>query len=420
MYCPNPECPYAKRFNRPAEYREGFQQCSDCGSALVAVAVVVPVQAQEPARAGPWQRLAVSAGALALAWGATRVELPGLRPRGYLPITFAESAQFTLARLGLNPAINAFIIVEWAALIVPAWRALRTGPPEERARLRRAAYALAAVLGLAEGLVASPRVASSLLLGPVLAVMSVLALALAEVVSRRGLGNGFSLLIAGAIGVDALEQLWVLGVFTSRHDIGSGELVATLVLFALVALASFLLFARSWPSGQAPRGLPLPASGVVPANLAAGLLALPLSLALLLKMDAGPYLELVRHKGWAYDAAYVALVAAGCAALSFLFNRPEKVEAVRARLGSTARWDPLVKGAVASFLFLAITYGAGRAAESVTPRLGVLEMLGVAVLVAVALDVQSEWRFRRRHGVVASIWPVHQVYAAPAVIEALA
>jgi hypothetical protein len=79
-----------------------------------------------------------------------------------------------------------------------------------------------------------------------------------------------------------------------------------------------------------------------------------------------------------------------------------------------------VKGAVASFLFLAITYGAGRAAESVTPRLGVLEMLGVAVLVAVALDVQSEWRFRRRHGVVASIWPVHQVYAAPAVIEALA
>lgn len=34
MYCPNPECPFFLETGTPAEYRQEFLQCSDCGTAL--------------------------------------------------------------------------------------------------------------------------------------------------------------------------------------------------------------------------------------------------------------------------------------------------------------------------------------------------------------------------------------------------
>ena len=36
MWCPNPECPFRVRTGDPAEYQEGFTECSDCGTTLVA------------------------------------------------------------------------------------------------------------------------------------------------------------------------------------------------------------------------------------------------------------------------------------------------------------------------------------------------------------------------------------------------
>jgi hypothetical protein len=35
MYCPNPDCSHTQRTGEPAEYREGFTQCQECGSTLV-------------------------------------------------------------------------------------------------------------------------------------------------------------------------------------------------------------------------------------------------------------------------------------------------------------------------------------------------------------------------------------------------
>ncbi len=34
MYCPNLDCPHARRTGEPAEYRGGITQCQDCGSTL--------------------------------------------------------------------------------------------------------------------------------------------------------------------------------------------------------------------------------------------------------------------------------------------------------------------------------------------------------------------------------------------------
>jgi hypothetical protein len=35
MYCPNPDCPHAQHAGEPAEYRDGINECQDCGSSLV-------------------------------------------------------------------------------------------------------------------------------------------------------------------------------------------------------------------------------------------------------------------------------------------------------------------------------------------------------------------------------------------------
>jgi hypothetical protein len=35
MFCPNPDCPHARRVGDPAAYREGITECQECGSPLV-------------------------------------------------------------------------------------------------------------------------------------------------------------------------------------------------------------------------------------------------------------------------------------------------------------------------------------------------------------------------------------------------
>jgi len=439
LHCPNQSCPYATRYRRPAEYREGFTTCSDCGSALVpgeSVPIATPI-APEAIPAGPvsrelWQRVTVTAGVLGIAWAASQILIPGVDlsefdRAGLRNRVFAMAGA---ASLGLNPAIFAFQLVEWAALIVPPWRHLRAGTPEGRVPLRRAAYLLTAVFGLVQGFgigtwmqsvhMLEPGLGQRLMVTAILGVTSTLALALAHVAGRRGLGNGFSVLLAAALVPSVVELaesaygLWTAGAMTSG-------LPFTLALpSVIVAVASVRLARRFWKRGEGPRGLPLPASGVAPLGIAAGILSLPLSVAPLLGADLREYAALLSSGDLRVDAIHLALIAASCAALSFLFNRPERVSALRARLGVEGAPDPLERSAVKSFLFLALLYAAARVGS--LPVSGVrmaVDMVGVAVFAAVAQDLVSEWRFRRVHGPVVSVWPVHQVYAAPALVEAL-
>src|SRR5688572_3374004 len=69
MRCPNPDCPYARKHHRPAEYRAGIAACTDCGAALVDGAVDLPAtssaigvgRASASASALPWPGHVVTA-----------------------------------------------------------------------------------------------------------------------------------------------------------------------------------------------------------------------------------------------------------------------------------------------------------------------------------------------------------------------
>jgi len=47
MYCPNPDCPHARETGQPAEYREGIEECQDCGSRLAEAGPESPAVAYE-------------------------------------------------------------------------------------------------------------------------------------------------------------------------------------------------------------------------------------------------------------------------------------------------------------------------------------------------------------------------------------
>ena len=96
------------------------------------------------------RRLIVTLIAPLIVWMIALVPLPGVNPETVSAVMRASSqhslssvigGQMSVACLGLGPVFSAFLLVELAALVVPRWRALRRGDPDERRRLRVAACA---------------------------------------------------------------------------------------------------------------------------------------------------------------------------------------------------------------------------------------------------------------------------------------
>src|SRR5437868_3505449 len=101
--------------------------------------------------AAVWMRVLVTAVAVSVSWAAQRLILPGLEGWKLEGFKAADLANLSVVALGLSPAISGFVLVELAALLVPPWRPLRTGGPDGRAALRRAALVTSLVLAAIQG-----------------------------------------------------------------------------------------------------------------------------------------------------------------------------------------------------------------------------------------------------------------------------
>src|SRR5262249_33508026 len=104
------------------------------------------------------RRLAWTVAAVSVVWLGARIVLPGvnhvelthvINMGGRRSLSTGALQQLSVFALGISPLVNAFLLVELAALIVPRWRPLRHGGPEGRRSLGRAtacvAVAVAAV-----------------------------------------------------------------------------------------------------------------------------------------------------------------------------------------------------------------------------------------------------------------------------------
>jgi preprotein translocase subunit SecY len=197
-YCTNSDCSGRQRSHAPAGYQDSLEVCPECGGPVTLDGTLV----QEPSPA-PWRNAAVTLGVLAVCLGARQIALPTVTPPAGL--LEGRMAFLSIMALGVKPLLFGYMIVEFAALLMPEWRPLRVGEPGGRAKLHRAALIvgmLAALLqavfltlgleaaGVRTNYGAGFRVITVLtLLGATAALV-----ALARIVDREGLGGGFSIL----------------------------------------------------------------------------------------------------------------------------------------------------------------------------------------------------------------------------------
>jgi hypothetical protein len=154
--------------------------------------------------------------------------------------------------------------------------------------------------------------------------------------------------------------------------------------------------------------LPLPACGLVPLALGAGLVN-----------DATNYFEL-RHEPLptllmtpSVDVLTLALTAGFAVGLVFLFNRPGKVAAFGPDAGGRVL---RAVGPSTAYVLALAALGWFLSRQPGFEAVGPIQLL---MVVAVLLDVIAEARAVRRHGELVAVWPEHRLYAVEAAREAL-
>jgi preprotein translocase subunit SecY len=439
-HCPDERCPYRARTGEPAEYGGATEICSDCGATLVegdapAQAPAVPAEAPPPS---PWFRAGVTLAGPALLWALGFVMLPQIDRRMFEPMlrdggwqVWNALPKFSVVALGIAPFITGMTLVEWAALIVPAWRPLRNGTPEDRAWLRRVALWVVGACALFQGFgiavwleslssplfgtqvlqpFSAPGPASRFGVAVTLALGTALAVVLASAVGRHGLGNGVSvLLLAGGLPTFFASTVQLVQ-FCSAAKAWTPLFVAAACAGSVVASTWFVL-TRAQRGDAEPDVLRHPACGAAPLEYAIAVLGL---------LTAA-----IGQLGGAHSVALAVGAALFAVLFTVLFNRPDYIAEQLVRLGAgdeariSARVErDLMRGGAIGLAYVGVLLGA--LALAAKYRIPVMSEVALAIGTAVVMDLIAEWRMRVRHPELASAWELHRVWAVDPAVRLLA
>ncbi len=360
------------------------------------------------------------------------LRLPGVRLGALVP--FGKGYLAGVLALGVMPVLSAYVLVEIAAYLVPAWSRLRHENPGGRAKLDLAVGWLAAALSLLQGLgvalalesgpaglgdvVTEPgwgfRVTVTLTLAAGVAV-SVL---IARAITAQGLANGLVMLAAA----QALRVL-VGGVAHAPAD-GRQWVVAALAI-GVVAYATLRAIAAAeappvavTDDGSPYRGarsllarpvVPVPTGSIVAYSAALALAGAWSSLRVL-DIPAPPLpAGLVARL-----AVVVVLASALNVAFGWAMHRPAEFRRLARRLaaqpGEEAR-AAVRRTYLPSVLFFVVLALASRALYLATGS----SLVFVPFLVAATLDLTRSARLRRGGAAWVTVWEDRRVTAAHAI-----
>lgn len=437
-YCPSPTCSYAEKYRRPLEYRDDVVVCAECGATLTTEAPRVvaagvsstPTTDQAAVGGDTMVRLGVTLVAALLIGIGRRVPIFGLQTSvvGGSPSGVDPAATFSLLAFGLAPFISGFLVVEFAALLIPSLRLRRVGGLRERAPLQAAAIAVGVVLLLVQ-ILAIVRFTSSLDSGFVTFppagsiwaqyLASHLALlALVYWVNRRGLMNGFALVVLVEAATEFLSLSGKLQTMLVEGAMAAGPLLLLVAVFAIAVGVVAKLSRSSRPSGElGPTCVPFPISGLAPWSVAMSLIALPATLANFVPA-ASELARGLQNSVWVYSGVTSFLTIDATLIFGFLFFRPYAVGRLWARwvkgideTGVVVRARALLPRAMVLATLLLVTAPLARTFLQMS---GAMALGGavIAQLVAgafVVLDLLEEWSCRRRMGTLVSIRPIHRM-----------
>jgi hypothetical protein len=425
--CPNPECPALAHARVPSEYQDHATICAECEATLVEgpgdPSLAPPVTEASAPTLSVGQRLLVTLLAPAVMLALSQLVLPSVRERTNAILEAAGdplgNAAFSIVAMGITPLVNAFIWVEFAALIVPRWRPLRHGAGRRQlffATLKVALlFAFLQSWGISQWLATVlPRggtwpelaLAERLTICVLLVIGAVASAGIAYGVHRFGLGNGIAVLLLWSSLVSsrrAARYLWNCWIYKEFGPL----LVMALALAAIVGATIFIL-RMGGPRKQDEIGwLPYPTAGVVPMEEAKNTLSL---------------LMLLRLTAW-YDKPnidwLVIFVLAGLLTVVFslLFNRPDTMAAALLRQGRGGASDEAVEAAIEQSLRFAIKVSLGYVLGLTLIDGFVQRSYGgniylsagaVATATAILYDLREEWGMRSRHPELTTIWSLHR------------
>jgi hypothetical protein len=403
--------------------------------AWVVIRVTRPVRRALPARIdgpAPWNRLGITLVAPLAVYAVSQITALGIDEEELLyqfggswfgaegVDRFLETLSF--GALGVLPVINAFIFVEVLALIVPSWRRRRHAGTEARTPINAAVVITAAMLLFVQGWFITQYLYS---LGDVLpfgvgprmlvigsfAVGTLVLTGVAALIRTHGLGNGYGALIAGG---------WLVGVSRVVLDgpIDRGELLVGGA--TILAIAIPLVAAARWRIarlGEAP--LRVPTSGIAPLGEAGGLAIL---VAMLMKFP----LEDVTLKLYEWTLAarthqwiLIALVVVLTIVWSYAFARPKLTQTLAERVGLVGAARPTWWAATLLTIALLLLVGAAMTLTTAErpSRLVAVDVLTIAMVAMVLLDLVDDWRARRV--VLDLVWSLQQPQHADLVSRAL-
>lgn len=411
------------------------------GGALIALLAWMTIRVTRPVRRKraatlegpmPWQRLGITLLAPVAIYVVSKVTVLGISTDELLyqfgGSMFGSSydqlrEQLSFGALGIVPVIDAFVLAEVLALIVPGWRRRRHAGPLARAPIRAAVAITAATLLVLQGwfIVQYIRALGPDIMAPgawpaieIISSFAIGTLALvgvAALIREHGLGNGYGALIAGG---------WFVHVGGAWLD---GPPIHTeLVIGAVTGLAIAVPLAvtarwRIARMGEAP--IRVPASGVAPLGEAGGLVVVvavlsrfPLSDVTLKLYD---WTIAARAQQW----LLIALVAAFTLLWSLAFARPAVTRRLAERVGLTApSWRAWWHAVALSCALLLLVGAAATFAARVRPSAASLvDAITIATIAMVLLDIHADWR--RRRVPLERVWSLHQAQHVDLVARAL-
>jgi hypothetical protein len=307
------------------------------------------------------------------------------------PIAPGPVASIRVGAIGVMPVMSAFLLVELAALAIPAWRRRRHG---DRQPLVIATAALAAALAIVQawlvadwlrsfGATPSPWLVTAVLVAPV-----ALAALGAAAIERWGLGNGWSVIVAGPIVAALVVRVRATALAPLAVSLGAAALVVILALGA----------ARTRIRGGSA-ALRLPLGGVAGPSAMPALLAIALEPIAFVPGLAGVAFELTRRATQPIAVVLIATAFAG--GLGAVWSR---------RLAGGARVAAIVVSIALAAAIASLELFARHAAGA---ELG----LALALVAAVIADVATEARARAR-GAWREIARLHDVEHADVMLAA--
>ena len=419
-YCLNKECPGWVRGGKPVEHDGVVENCTNCGGTLTPEG---PPSLQAPPSL--IRKLLVTLVVLGCCIAAKWIPLPTVVPKPG-PNQLAPEATSVMA-LGVNPLVSGYVLVELAALGVPAWRRLRVGGPEARAKLNRASILTGMVLTTGQSLVLCQQFKqlgfnTSAGLGFYLPTTLILLgaaaglLTAAGIVDQEGLGGGFAMLLL-SVHAPALPTAWVNLCRLANASHAVPEVLAIgAVDFAIPVLALLWMFGR-WQLPAAgpmnhPSLLSRPACGVTPFGISVALIKMLVLVALAQISGGRPTFG---ESSPSYLPLLVLLSIAGALIFAFLFIQPEPVAAIwRSLSPNPPEGIPRLKSVLLEcvLFIVAITMVHGWAVRMV----GGAQLPGIVatlLVTGILFDLAREWRTRSACGSLVSIWEIHHPYAIP-------